>query len=74
MGEDILSSQRHVYCKPFQKNLPATHHSTARESGSTNIERLLGLISILQSQLAMREIVKPHERWLNIADLLQTKS
>ncbi len=61
MKQDFLLSQRHVYCRPSQENLPATQHSTSQVLGSTNIERLLVSVSILRSQLAMREVVKPCE-------------
>lgn len=61
MGEDILLSQRHVYCRLFQKNLPATYRSAAQVFGLTNIESLLVSMSGVQRQLAMQEAVKQHE-------------
>ena len=61
MHQDILASQHLLDCKLFQKNLPATQHSAAQVFGSTNTERVLVSMSVLQSQLAMQDIVKPHE-------------
>ena len=60
MKWDIPSSQHLLYCRLFQKNLPANQRSAAQGFGSTNIERLVSM-SVLQSQLAMQEVVKPHE-------------
>lgn len=58
---EIPSSQHLLYCRLFQKNLPATQHSAAQVLGSINIERLLVSMSVLQRQLAMQEVLNPNE-------------